>query len=290
MTSTTFTISATDTTDMITIQPGRHALRLRPAVGGALVELALSVSRTTERNDVRPLQVSAVMRIGRTPHVGSQYLCKVQANNLLTPSQQATEYTFTGFITDAQVRAVEELRSSGALWINLNLTTVWIETISDTTQMKETAAQLTFDVPSGEWIEELERIDTATHVELLIPITDNTKHAKAAHRIRAARDHLREGQTAAAVGEIRKPLDRIRRENRTRAIAQAAYAKDRLDRDQDERWAVLTEALFDLLSGEAHDDPGTTENFTWTRADAAALTATVAGLLGRQSEAQPPAI
>ncbi|MEV7969019.1 hypothetical protein AB0O34_23955 [Sphaerisporangium sp. NPDC088356] len=274
---------------MITFQPGRHALRLRPAVGGALVELSLAVSRNSESKEPRPMQISATMRVSRVSHSNSRPLCKIEANNVITPHQQATEHIFVGFISDAQVRAVEELRLTGRLWITLDLNAIWVSPNPDAS-LNQRTSQLNFDVPSGEWIEELERVDAATHVELLIPITDNTKHAKAAHRIRTARDHLRQGENGAAVGEIRKPLDRIRRETRTRPVAQAALNKDRLIRDQDERWAVFIEALFDLLSGEAHDDPGTTEHFTWTRAEAAVLTATVAGLLARQAEAQPPAI
>jgi hypothetical protein len=289
MTSTMIDISHGDGTDMVTFQPGRHALRLRPAVGGALLELNLSATRNSEHKDQRPLLASATVRVGPNPHHDSQFLCRIEAKNLVTPFQQAAEHTLAGFISDAQVRAVEGLRRTGTLWITLDVTVTWASPNPDN-PLSQRSGQLTFDVPSGEWIEELERVDAATHVELLIPITDNAKHAKAAHRIRTARDHLREGQTGAVIGEIRKPLDRIRRENRTRPVAQAALSKDRLDRDQDERWAVFIEALFDLLSGEAHDDPGTTEHFTWTRAEAATLTATVAGLLGRQAEAQPPAI
>jgi hypothetical protein len=206
------------------------------------------------------------------------------------PAQQAGEQTLTGFVSDTQVRAVEQMRVAGALWITLALTLTWVSSVGDVPSTQRRGGELRFDVPSGEWIEELERVDSATYVELLIPISDDARHATAAHRNRAARDHLRAGEIGAAVGEIRKPLDRIRKENRTGPIARAALGKDRHDRDQDERWAVFTEALFDLLSGEAHDDPGTTEHFTWTRADAAVLTATVAGLLGRQTEAQPPVL
>lgn len=289
MASATIDISNGDGADTITVQPARHALRLRTASGGVLVELSLSISRNSERKEQRPLMISAAMRVGQVPHQNSRFLCKIEADNLISPGQQAGEYTFTGFINDAQVRAVEELRASGALWITLVLAVTWVSPTVEV-PLTQRKGDLVFDVPSGEWIEELERVDAASHVELLIPITDNAKHAKAAHRIRAARDHLREGQTGAVIGEIRKPLDRIRKENRTRPLAQAAFGKDRHDRDQDERWAVFIEAVFDLLSGEAHDDPGTTEHFTWTRAEAALLTATVAGLLSRQAEAQPAAI
>ncbi|MEV6962676.1 hypothetical protein AB0M97_26550 [Streptomyces sp. NPDC051207] len=40
------------------------------------------------------------------------------------------------------------------------------------------------------------------------------------------------------------------------------------ERDQEERWAMLAQSAYALFSGAPHDDSGTTENFTWTRADA----------------------
>ena len=289
MASATIDISNGDGPDLITIQPARHALRLVPAVGGVQMELSLSVGRNGEPKDPRPLLIAATMRVSRTPNHDSRALCKVEAEHLITPVQQAGEHTLTGFISDAQLRAVEQMRAAGALRITLALTLTWVSSATPVPSTQQSSGNLTFDVPSGEWIEELERVDAATHVELLIPISDNAKHAKAAHRIRTARDHLRAGETGAAVGEIRKPLDRIRKENRTGPTAGPPSQRPTRTRPGRTLGEIFTEALFDLLSGEAHDDPGTTEHFTWTRADAAVLTATVAGLLARQTEAQPPA-
>ena len=289
--SVTIDISGGGGVDNVTFQPTRHALRLRPAIGGALVELSLSVSRNSDRNDQKPLIVTATVRVGAGPmaHHNGKYLCKVEARDLVIPNQQAGDHTLSCFISDLQIRAVEDLRAAGNLFISLNVSATWATGNPDIPLTRRNG-DMFFDVPTGEWIEELEKVDAATHFELLIPITENDKLAKAAHRVRSARDHIREGDYGAAIGEIRKPLDRIRKENRTRQIAQAAYQKTRLDRDQEERWAILTEALFDLLSGEAHDDPGTTEHFTWSRAETALLTATVAGFLGRHVEAQQPPI
>jgi hypothetical protein len=60
-----------------------------------------------------------------------------------------------------------------------------------------------------------------------------------------------------------------------------------MERDQPERWALMVEDLFSLLSGASHDDPGTTEFFEWSRADAVALVAFASGLLGRLAETRP---
>jgi len=50
---------------------------------------------------------------------------------------------------------------------------------------------------------------------------------------------------------------------------------------------VVIDDVFSLLSGAVHDDAGVTENFTWSRADAVALTAAVGGLLRRIADEIP---
>ena len=44
---------------------------------------------------------------------------------------------------------------------------------------------------------------------------------------------------------------------------------------------MIAQSAYALFSGATHDDAGTTEHFTWTRADAIAAVATATGLLAR---------
>ena len=78
----------------------------------------------------------------------------------------------------------------------------------------------------------------------------------------------------------RQALDAVREACDTVNV-NAQAPKKPADRDQEERWAVLTQSAYSLFSGAPHDDTGTTEHFTWTRADAVAAVATAAGLLAR---------
>ncbi len=85
-----------------------------------------------------------------------------------------------------------------------------------------------------------------------------------------------------AVTLARQALDAVRDACDTMNVnAQALSKTKKDDRDQEERWAVLTQSAYHLFSGAPHDDAGNTENFNWTRADAVAAVATAAGLLAR---------
>jgi hypothetical protein len=96
---------------------------------------------------------------------------------------------------------------------------------------------------------------------------------------------MREDNVEEALGETRKAVERVRSAYKTRNLAAAAAAKaDPRQHTKEERWALYVESTFSLLSGAVHDDEGTTENFTWTRAEADGLIVSAAGLLGRLAE------
>ncbi|MFD3701136.1 hypothetical protein ACFWUZ_34290 [Streptomyces sp. NPDC058646] len=82
----------------------------------------------------------------------------------------------------------------------------------------------------------------------------------------------------------RQALVAVRETCNTQNVYNRAVHKKAAERDQEERWAMLTQSAFALFSGAPHDDTGTTEHFTWTRADAVAVVATAAGLLARREE------
>jgi len=177
----------------------------------------------------------------------------------------ATEYRFTGFISVEQLRAVEELRSGAeSIWVTLQVGATCVD--GDPATLVGGTGELTFALSAGEWPQELDRVDAATYVEILIPVTSNPEHANAARRLRNARTLIQNDCAEEALAEARKALEFVRKAEGTLKIAQQAKDKTPRDRDLRERWAYLVEDIFSLLSGAAHDDQGTTEHFKWTRA------------------------
>lgn len=274
---------AITSTESLVFEPARQALRLWPAVGGAQIELSLSIRRTTERKDASPCQISAAMLVGKSPSRDRQLLTPLVAGHLVNPAQVATEFRFTGFISVEQLRAVEELRSGAeSIWVTLQIGATCVD--GDPATLVGGTGELTFALSAGEWLQELDRVDAATYVEILIPVTSNPEHANAARRLRNARTLIQNDCAEEALAEARKALEFVRKAEGTLNIAQQAKDKTPRDRDLRERWAYLVEDIFSLLSGAAHDDQGTTEHFKWTRADAVALVGSTAGLLGRLAD------
>lgn len=266
--------------EALVFEPARRALRLWPAVGGAQVQLGVAVRRTSERKDAPPYQVSAVMLIGKNPSRDRRLLTHLTAPHLINPTQVATELILTGFVTDEQLRTAEALREGAEhIWVTLQVNVTCVD--GDPAQLVGGTGELGFDLPSGEWAQELERVDAGSYVEILVPLTSDNEHANAVRRLRKARELLRDNHLEEALGETRKALEAIRAAECTPHTVQQARAKAPRDRDQRERWAFFVEDVFSLLSGAAHDDPGTTEHFVWSREDVLALVTTTAGLLNR---------
>lgn len=270
-------------TEALAFEPARRTLRLWPAIGGAQVQLSVTVRRTSERKDAPPYQVSAAMLIGTNPSRDRRLLTHLSAGHLTNPTQVATELTLTGFVTDEQLRVAEALREGADhLWVTLQVSATCVD--GDPAQLAGGPGELGFDVPSGEWARELERVDAGSYLEILVPLTSDNEHATGVRRLRKARELIRHNHLEEALGEARKTVEAIRAAESTSDTVRQAGSKARRDRDQRERWAFLVEDVFSLLSGAAHDDPGTTEHFVWTREDVLALVTTTAGLLNRRAE------
>lgn len=175
-------------------------------------------------------------------------------------------------------------RGEGAehLWVTLQISMTCVD--GDPAQLVGGMGELGFDLPSGEWAQELERVDAGSYIEILVPLNSDNEHATGVRRLRQARELIRHNQVEDALGEARKAVEAVRAAESTSDTVRQAGSKARRDRDQRERWAFLVEDVFSLLSGAAHDDPDTTEYFVWTREDALALVTTTAGLLNRRSE------
>ncbi|WP_143271416.1 hypothetical protein [Amycolatopsis echigonensis] len=271
---------AVTSTESLVFEPARQALRLFPAIGGAQIELSLTVRRTAERKDASPYQISAAMLVGQNPSRDRHLLTQLAVGHMVNPAQVATEFRLTGFISVEQLRVVEELRlGADSIWVVLQVNVVGTD--GEPTTLVGGNGELSFALSAGEWLQGLERVDAATYIEILVPLSSSAEHANAARRLRNARALIQDDRVEEALAETRKALEFVRKAGGTLQIVQQARSKSPRDRDLPERWAFLVEDTFSLLSGAAHDDQGTTEHFMWTRADAVALVGSTAGLLGR---------
>lgn len=266
----------------VQFEPARDAFRMFAAIGGARVELTMKATRLDERKDAPQCQVTASMSAGRDPNMGQRFLCDLRQENLINPITQGTGTTLSGFIADHQLRVIEAIRRGAALWVSLTLTVTCID--GEPARLLRESATENFNIQPGEWATALEHADAGSYVELLVPLPDNQEHATAVRRLRTARELMRADNVEEALGETRKAVERVRTAYKTRSLAAAAAKKDARQHTKEERWALYVESTFSLLSGAVHDDEGTTENFTWTRAEADALIVSAAGMLGRLAE------
>jgi len=181
-------------------------------------------------------------------------------------------------VTDEQLRRLERARAGADLSFRVDI----IGTrLGETSDWPVAQCQLTIYVAHAEWSKALEQLGSSAYVDVLVPLTDLEGRALAARRLREAKVLIRNGDFEGAVGKARSVLDAVRPACNTAVLYSEATKKKAADRTQEERWAVLTQSAYALFSGAPHDDEGTTEHFTWTRADAVAAVATSAGLLAR---------
>jgi hypothetical protein len=143
-------------------------------------------------------------------------------------------------------------------------------------------AQTTVTVPVGEWVRQLEQVNAAAGLFVVVhaPLhAGDSRRADAVGYLRTARRLLAGGDFDQAVAEARKVLD---------VLDQIAPVPDRgqvnnvvpKNRDKSLRWAGYRHATQDLINSSPHGD-AIAAQITWTYEDAAAVLAAVAGLLNR---------
>ncbi|MEU8852680.1 hypothetical protein AB0C70_42160 [Streptomyces sp. NPDC048564] len=189
-----------------------------------------------------------------------------------------TMLTLETTVTDQQLRGVEKLRAGADLSLRAELS---LTALAEAKHWPVASDQEVIRIPHATWSNALTQLDAGAFVDILIPITTVEARATAARRIREAKDAIRDGRYEHAVALARAALDPVREVCNTKQLHDQAVQRKAGERNQEERWAMLTQSAYALFSGAPHDDAGTTENFTWTRADAVAAVATAAGLLAR---------
>jgi hypothetical protein len=280
--------------DAVTVDEAPHPLRLWPAVGGALIQISVNVSGT-ETASTRGYQVAAEMWVSRnSSNLDSRLLCRLNYDSPLSIGREARPVMLKGLVTDAQLRAAEELRAgAGHLWVSLRISLTRIEAssalavqspallVQTTARLAEKTSSLDFSLSSGDWCIEFERARAGAYVEILVPVTANGDRARDAQSLATARDLVQNGQYASAVIEARKVVEAARREYDTKKVASVARPINHLQRTKDQRWAVAIEDFISLMGGAAHSDPGGSAEFEWDRDEAIALLGVAASLLKR---------
>ncbi|WP_331720307.1 hypothetical protein OG985_50245 (plasmid) [Streptomyces sp. NBC_00289] len=189
-----------------------------------------------------------------------------------------TTLTLETSVTDQQLRGLEKTRAGADLTLRADLT---LTGLAERRHWPVASDSENIRIPHAAWSIQLAQVDVGAFVDVLVPITTVEARATAARRIREAKTAIRDQRYEHTVTLARQALDAVREACDTQNVNARAAGKKPAERDQEERWAVLIQSAYNLFSGAPHDDTGTTENFTWTRADAVAAVATAASLLAR---------
>jgi hypothetical protein len=258
--------------DRLNVEEAREPLRLSAGIAGARLDVHLKASRSVP-DDGTQYRIAATVHFGRVSHTRLM-AARVKHEGTVTVGERAQDVTLTGFLSEQQLRAADALRADGPLWVTLTFDIGAV--IGDPRGLRSFRGELSFPVKVGEWCEELERIDSGSWVELLVPMPANPDHAQMVSRVREARELLRAGDIDAALGAARLALEPARQED----LARLASPKKARERDLAERYAILIEDTYSVLCGAMHDD-ALTKTFRYSRAETAGLIATVAGLVHR---------
>jgi hypothetical protein len=266
--------------ERLTFEARREVLRLYPAAAGARIELQFAVAAVVPNTTTStgPFHISADLYASRVRNQGERMVCRLTPTHLVTPTAHGAYVTLAGIITNEQLREIEEYRASQDLTLHLTLSV----TTSTVTGPQMYRGDEYVEIRPGEWATELDRVEAATYVEVLVPMPNAAAFAQAARRIREARQLLRDNEIDAAMGAARLALEAVRDDLNTEKAAAAAPTRAR-DRGQAERTAVLVEAAYSVLCGAMHDDE-LTKTFVYTRTDAMTMIALAAGMVRRVSE------
>ncbi|MFF0822034.1 hypothetical protein ACFYUR_16825 [Micromonospora haikouensis] len=198
-------------------------------------------------------------------------------------------------LTDDQLICLERMRGQDDATLRLKLQATLLTPPDGVHPVAH--EELPVRIPRSRWQELLEQAGTEVGVLVRVssPLSDPdltaapaasdedaASLAQATARLRQARAELRDQQWEHCVATCRRVLENTSR------LAVVPSAKSVTDtpaaqRTQDQRWAAIFHDVKSMCSAAHHDD-STTEGFSWSRADAEAILAATAGLLGRYTQ------
>ncbi|MFI7430712.1 hypothetical protein ACIBPB_27330 [Micromonospora sp. NPDC049836] len=275
--------------DRLYVQAVQHMLRLYPGVGGAHISLRFEVSRQSDAPTASPFKVSALLYLCGTSGQDQKLLGALEVEQPVSPQVRSSQLELVGFVSDEQLRVIEELRRGDDVHLYANVTVTSV--VGDPPILHVKSGGGRFHIGVGEWLKQLEQVDAGTFIEVLVPMVGGADFAIATEELRKARTLLRQNNIEAALLGARKALEPIRKAERTAAIQRKTLERERANperlveekRTLPERFAFIVEDLARALSGAMHKDP-VTKTFEYTRGDAVMLVAATAGVLVRVAE------
>lgn len=226
---------------------------------------------------------------------------RVSAGPQLMPLGFAPTSTFTArgwpvteqlriLLSDAQLLAIEVARGQDGVEFMLDLTGSLLDIAPH--RVPPATVQVRHRVAPARWLELLDQIGSTVAITVTVPsplsdaaarepgaLAEPASMLQATKRLREARIALRDGDFEGCVKSCRLVLDNLKALSPP-VGAEAVQRKPARNRTQEERWSALFYDLYSLTSGASHDDD-LTSTFAWTRADAQAALAAIAGLLAR---------
>lgn len=201
-------------------------------------------------------------------------------------------------LTDDQIICLERARGQGDVVLRLKLQATLLAAPGGVHPVAY--EELPVRIPRTRWLELLDQAGTEVGVLVRVsgPLTgpaptpppaasdeDTASLAQATARLRQARAELRDQQWEHCVATCRRVLENISR------LVTLPSAKSVADtpagqRTQEQRWAAIYWDLKSMAHAAHHDDT-TTEGFSWRRADAEAILAATAGLVGSMRSTKP---
>lgn len=195
-------------------------------------------------------------------------------------------------VTDDQLIALERARGEGDVALRLKLQASLLGV--GPTVYPVPQEEVSLRIPPSRWLELLDQVGTEVGIVLRVPspltdsalgppaaseVEDSASLSQATSRLRQARAELRDHQWEHCVATCRRVLENLGRLVVLPSAGEVFKIRPE-DRTQEQRWAAVYHDVKGMAHAAHHDDE-TTEGFTWTRADAEAVLAATAGLLGR---------
>ncbi|MFE0363374.1 hypothetical protein [Streptomyces griseoaurantiacus] len=264
---------------LLSIKPARHVLTLIPGWGVHRLTLFFEAAGTGDIPEGQAHQLSGELWVNDMGNSG--WLGPLMQRWPMEAHPEGRNISFDVALTDAQILGLEKARKGRELELRVDLTAVQLGAIAGWPARTD---QLTVRISHEEWAKTLAQLDAGAFVDVLVPVTEVENRATAARRLREAKSLIGAGRFEEAVGKARLALDAVREACDTVNVVRNLPSAQQ--RSQEQRWGMLIQSAYQLFSGAQHDDSGTTEHFTWSRADAIAAVATAAGLLARLEDLQ----
>lgn len=220
-----------------------------------------------------------------------RWLTGLEAQTLAIRGYQASEELVVS-MSDDQLIALERARGEDDLVLRLKLQATLLRPEPEVYPVADEEASVRLH--RARWLELLDHVGSEVGIVVRVPspltdpgslppptasADDAASLAQAAARLRQARAELRDHRWEHSVATCRRVLENLER-LMTLPPTGRVFSEKAENRTQDQRWAAVFYDVKSLASAAHHDDE-ITAGFTWTRADAEAILAVTAGLLGR---------